>query len=183
MTRNGDFIITSCVTYEKPISGATKEAQPITFHIYDFSYAYRLYRLRAGKWKRCETEDTTRTGFIMVDLPDKKVNVSKDKDFVALRPGESWITQKTVQDAGWTHIPDDSVVGDSFRYVFKGATLDWWDWGDKEDHAGTEVSLPCFHWGSVIKPADKDGRPKLVVPGSNVVKFSIVDDGDIGSAL
>ncbi|KAE9376049.1 hypothetical protein N431DRAFT_481211 [Stipitochalara longipes BDJ] len=173
MTRNGQFIVTSQVTY-KPL-GSIKEAKPITFHIYEFDSAYRLYRLREGKWKRCETEDSTMTGFIMVDLPDEKVNVSQNKDFVSLRPGESWITQQTVQKAGWTHIPDDSVVGDTFRYVFKGATLDWWDWGDDEDHAGTEVTLPCFHWASVVEPPDNNGRPKLVVPGSNIVEFSIVD--------
>ncbi|KUJ09453.1 uncharacterized protein LY89DRAFT_711234 [Mollisia scopiformis] len=174
VTRNSDFVVSSQVTYEKPV-GATGEGKPVTFHIYDFSYAYRLYRLRGGKWKRCETEDTMRTGFMIVDLPDETVKVNQDKDFVTLRPGESWTTQETVQKPDYTHIPDDSVVGDTFRYVFKGTTLDWWDWGNKEDHSGTEVTLPCFHWGSVVKPADNDGRPKLVVPGSNVVEFTIVD--------
>jgi hypothetical protein len=175
MTRKGDFTVISRVTYEKPVS-ATKEAKPIIFHIYNFDSGYRLYRLREGKWERRETEDTTGTGFIMVDLPDEKVKISQHKDFVSLRSGESWTTQQTVQKAGWTHIPNDSVVGDTFRYVFKGATLDWWDWGDSEDHAGTEVELPCFRWARVVKPADNDGRPKLVVPGSNIVEFSIVDE-------
>ena len=171
MTLNGDLSVTSRVTYEKPV-GATKEAKPIIFHIYEFHYSYRLYRNREGKWKRCETEDTTATGFILVDLPDEKIQVNQDKDFVSLRPGESWTEQKRVQQRNWTWILDNSVVGDAFRFVFKGATLDWWDW---EDGAGTEVTLPCFHWARVIEHADNDGRPELVVPGSNNVEFSIAE--------
>lgn len=175
MTRKGDFAVTCRVTYEKPV-GATEEAKPIIFHIFDFDSGFRLYRLREGKWKQCETEDSTMTGFILVDLPDEKFNVSQDKHFVSLVPGESWTSKETIQEKNWTHIPDDSVVGDRFRHVFKGATLDWWDWGDREDHAETEVTLPSYHWAPIVEPADNDGRPKLVVPGSNVVEFSILGE-------
>jgi hypothetical protein len=150
MTQDGDFVVTSRVTYEELV-GATEEAKPIIFHIYDFYYAHRLYRLRECKWKRCETEDTTRTGFIMVDLPDGKVKVNQDKDFISLRPGESWTTQKTVQKTGWTHIPDDSVVGDTFRHVFKGTTLDWWDWGDGEDQEPIIIAHKSLHLRSITQ--------------------------------
>jgi hypothetical protein len=108
-----------------------------------------------------------------VDNPDERIKVSEHKDFVSLRPGESWTTRQTVQKRNYTWIPDDSVVGDTFRFVFKGYTLDWGDWGDG---TGTEVTLPCFHWARVIEPADNDGRPDLVVPGSNTVEFSIVEE-------
>jgi hypothetical protein len=82
MTLNGDLSVTSRFTYEKPV-GATNEAKPIIFHIYGFHYSYRLYRLREGKWERCESDDTTATGFIIVDDPDEKIKVNQDKDFVA----------------------------------------------------------------------------------------------------
>jgi hypothetical protein len=172
MTRNGDFFVTSRVTYEKPVD-PSEETKPIIFHIWVFDYCYRLYRLREGKWERCETEDTESTGFLLVDNPDERIKVSEHKDFVSLRPGESWTTRQTVQKRNYTWIPDDSVVGDTFRFIFKGYTLDWWDWGDG---TGTEVTLPCFHWARVIEPADNDGRPDLVVPGSNTVEFSIVEE-------
>jgi hypothetical protein len=109
----------------------------------------------------------------MMDLHDEKIKVTEHKDFVSLRPGDSWTTRETLQKPYYTWIPDDSVVGDAFRFVFKGTTLDWWDWGDG---AGTEVTLPCYHWTRVIEPADNDGRPELVVPESNTVKFSIVEE-------
>jgi hypothetical protein len=50
MTRNGDFFVTSRVTYEKPVD-PIEEAKPIIFHIWVFDYCYRLYRLREGKWE------------------------------------------------------------------------------------------------------------------------------------
>lgn len=175
MSRREDFSVTSQVTFDSP-AGTSSDSKAIMFHIYPFDDCYRLYRLRDEKWQRCETADTQMTGFRIVDTPDEKIKVAEHKDFVCLKPGESWTTEETIQDPGWTHIPEDSVVGDQFRYIFKGTELDWWTWGDKVENAETEVVLPCFIWANVQKPADNDGRPKLVVPGSNTVEFSIVED-------
>jgi hypothetical protein len=92
-----------------------------------------------------------------------------------LRPGESWTYQRRVQQGtSWTSLPDDVKVGDRFKYVVKGAVVDWWDWGTKEDHKDTVVKLPCWISGHVVEPADNNGRPKLVVPVSNEAKFSYV---------
>jgi len=63
---------------------------------------------------------------------------------------------------------------DVFRYVFKGVEIDWWDWGDSSDHEETIVKLPCFINGRVVDPKDNGGRPKLIVPASNSIEFTIV---------
>jgi hypothetical protein len=65
-------------------------------------------------------------------------------------------------------------IGDVFRYTFKGVEVDWWDWGDSSDHEETVVTLPCFIAGRVVKPEDNGGRPKLIVPASNVLEFTII---------
>ena len=62
--------------------------------------------------------------------------------------------------------------GEILRYVFNGATLDWWDWGDKKQHEGTLVKVPCFISPRVVHPSDNGGREELVVPASNVVEFA-----------
>lgn len=69
----------------------------------------------------------------------------------------------------------DTVVGDIYRYQNKGGAIDWWDWGDREGHANTVVKLPPWLTGEVIDPPDNGGRPKLVVPASNVVEFTIIE--------
>lgn len=173
MARHGDMVITTKVSYEKSVD--TVDARPIIFHTHRFVPPYNIYRLRSSKWTRCETEDSTMTGWILVDNPDVPVNVSENSKFVSLEPGEQWTSQCTVQKHGWSHIPDDTVVGDKFKYVFKGTTLDWWDWGDSKSHSRTVVKLPCFLFGPVVDPKDNDGRPRLVVPGSNALEFSIVE--------
>lgn len=50
--------------------------------------------------------------------------------------------------------------------------MDWWDWGSKEDHAKTMIKIHSF--GKIIEPEDNGGRPKLVVPASNVIEFRII---------
>lgn len=109
---------------------------------------------------------------MIVDDPDVSVNVSQDENFVSLRPGSYWSTSRRLQAGS---LPTDMTVGDVFRYRYKGATVDWWDWGDSEEHAKTVVKLPCWIMGRVIDPPDSGGRPKLVVPASNDVEFTIVE--------
>lgn len=73
-------------------------------------------------------------------------------------------------------IPYAAGPGDAMRIRCEGRTIDWWDWGTREDHADTTVVLPCFIYGRVMKPFDNDGRPELVIPTSNTVEFSIVEE-------
>lgn len=51
--------------------------------------------------------------------------------------------------------------------------IDWWDWGMKEDHLRTTVTLPCWINSAVVEPKDNERRPAIVVPASNIVEFTI----------
>jgi hypothetical protein len=106
-----------------------------------------------------------------VEGPDLSVPVAKHERFLSLRPGDSWTSSTTLEPCA---LHPDTVAGDIYKYQFKGSAVDWWDWGDCETHANTVVKLPAW-LGEVIDPADNGGRPKLVVPSSNAVEFTIVE--------
>ncbi|KAL5327672.1 hypothetical protein ACEPPN_005373 [Leptodophora sp. 'Broadleaf-Isolate-01'] len=164
------------VLYEAPA-----DSPDITFHSFPFQSwygpreGYRLYRRRANtdsnSWEAIIDDAIS---FMIVDDPDVSVHVTQDGNFATLQPGQTWSTSKRLQDQGLGILPDDVKVGDVFRIVFKGVELDWWDWGGIEDHGETVVKLPCFLKGRVVEPRDNGGRPKLIVPASNLVDFTIV---------
>lgn len=81
-------------------------------------------------------------------------------------PGESWSFTREASD-----FPQNAAPGDKFRYGFKGASIDWWDWGHFRDHQDTRVWID----GRVLNPQDNGGRPKLVVPASNWAEFTLVE--------
>ncbi|KAH7124361.1 hypothetical protein EDB81DRAFT_219674 [Dactylonectria macrodidyma] len=169
--QGGEVDVKISVLYEAPTGSPA-----ITFHSYPFQWwygpreGYRLYRRRENTWEKIE-DDTT--GFMIVDDPDVSINVSQDENFEDLQAGETWTTSHRLQAQGG--LPDDTSVGDVFRYIFKGVKLDWWDWGDSSDHVETVVKLPCFIKGQVTEPQDNGGRPKLIVPASNAVEFTIAE--------
>jgi hypothetical protein len=104
--------------------------------------------------------------------PDVLVKVGQSEHFVSLRPGESWTTSQHLRIYAWYGVPYDAVDSETFRSVFCGGTLDWWDWGSKAEHEETVVRLPCFIIGSVTDPRDKNRRPALIVPMSNIVEYT-----------
>lgn len=155
---------------------AAPESLPIIFHTAPFGSwyspreGYRLYRRRGDIWETVEEDDGC---FRIVDEPDVAVNVVQDENFVSLQPGQTWTTLESLGE-GMGILPDDVIAGDLFRYVFKGVEVDWWDWGGNAEHKDTIVKLPCFINGRVVEPKDNGGRPKLIVPASNYVEFTIV---------
>jgi hypothetical protein len=183
--RRGIIDVEVKVTYDGMGSDGDQPARPITFHTYPFKVSdgpregFRLYRHRSrgsDDWETYEDPEESQSGYIIADNPDLAVSVGQHEDFVSLRLGESWITQRRLQGeaASWTTLPGDRYVGDVFRYRFKGAFVDWWDWGTREEHANTVVKLPCWTAGQVVDPTDNGKRPKLVVPASAAVEFSII---------
>ncbi|KAH7380165.1 hypothetical protein BKA66DRAFT_442479 [Pyrenochaeta sp. MPI-SDFR-AT-0127] len=162
--------VTVKVTYEVQVT-----KQPITFHTHVFEDYdnYQLKRLRNGTWENYDDESGG-CGFRIVDDPDVPVTVGQYGHFVSLQPGESWTTLQRI-GYNWTELPEDAENGETFRYVFIGETLDWWNWGSKADHEETVVKLPCYLAGPVVDPKDNDGRPQLVVQTSNEVEFSLVE--------
>lgn len=179
MTHDGPLTVTTKVIYHGLADGA-EDGRPITFRLYalqnldTLAEGFHLYCRSNGKWERYYDHDFV-CGWKIYDDPDIPVNVSQDEGFVSLQPGECWTWSQLMQNPTWSGLPDDRAVGDVFRFMYKGGTVDWWDWGAREEHANTVVKIPCWITGNVTDPADNAGRPKLVVPASNAVEFTIVE--------
>jgi hypothetical protein len=164
------------VAYHGVESADSTAANPITFHCNTFldEINYRLYyhhRDEDDLWKHCPHSSICH---FLADDPDPvvEVNIAPSEDFVSLRPGESWSVIIELDDELWD-FPNDLQPGDVFRFVFKVATIDWWDWGSKDQvHTQTVVTAEDIPFGSVVDPADNGGRPELVVPTSNQVEFA-----------
>jgi hypothetical protein len=163
-------------------------APPITFHKYGVTGQTDLvlYQLRDNsEWTQClseNDEDGGCIGFAMLDAPPMLVKVGEDEQFLSLRVGESVVVhQRPLKHK----IPEDAKVGDRFRLVLKEARVEWWDWGDREQHANTEVYLPCWRLGRVVDPPTPDydsilcpetnnnGRANLVVHIGDPVEFTL----------
>lgn len=164
-----------------------EESGPITFHTYAFHPVdgkFRVYRRCSPdqssleteeKWEIFEDDDGCQFG--LWDNPDKLVNVSENPNgrFPTLFPGEFWSDSWTMTADG-DGLPDDLKPGEKLRYQFKGSTLDWWDWGTAEAHARTIVTLPGSGVESISDPKDNGGRPKVVIPASNIVEWMVVGE-------
>jgi hypothetical protein len=174
ITEAGQASVKLNVVYNAPAG-----SRPIIFHSTSFLWGStsregeHLYRRLGNKWEEVEYEAGCMAG-VPFDDPDVIVNVSEDyENFKTLEPGHTFtISHRMDKATDW--LPFETQVGDVFRYVFKGIVLDWWDWGDRTEHSGTTVTFPCFGKGKVLEPSHNDGRPKLVVPCSNTVEFTIV---------
>ena len=172
------------VTNESHVAVYDDDAKPIIFHHHGFSYNhFRMQRRRPGfdpsknsdsdptQWKTY-FDDELNPGYMITDGPDVEVNVTDDEHFCCLKPGESFVSQHLLDDSD---LYPDTVVGDTYRYQYWGGCVDWWVWGDREEHATTVVKLPCWLSGEVVDPADNDGKPDILVSSSNFVEFTVVD--------
>ncbi|CAN8104414.1 unnamed protein product [Discula destructiva] len=113
------------VTYQ-----AGSDVRPIIFHTQPILMAgLGFYHLRNNKWR--EVEDDNHGCYMITDGPDEEVKVggqdTRSERFVSLQPGESWSYVVT-----W-EVDKDVKVGDRLKFQFKGAVVDWWDWGSKEE--------------------------------------------------
>lgn len=170
------------VSYDGGMDMDAQEARPVTFHTYALDTMYtdregfRFYRRRGGdgdqdQWEDCD-EDGGDQGFLLVGDEDVTVNVAGHEHFRTLRPGEAY------EDTRLLSMPEDAQPADEFRYRFKGATVDWWAWGDSDDHRATQVKLPSWIAGPVVEAGDDAGRLRLTVPASNEVSFEVVAGSD-----
>lgn len=176
--------MTTKVTYDAEKVNDEPPARAIIFHTYAFEAAegpregYHLYRQQTYDnklvWESYEDSDAT-PGWAIYDDPDVSVRPAQHKDFVTLAPGETWTTQRRLQGEHWTEFPRGYVAGDVFRYMFKGGVVEWWDWGSGLEHVDTVVKLPCWIAGEVTSPADNGGRPKLVVPASEIMEIRVIE--------
>lgn len=168
LRRRTPFDVSVKLTYN-----ADATAQPVVFHNYIFNTDeyLEIHQLEGEDWVIFDSDSGT--GWQIWDDPDVFINVGQDDNFVSLRPGESWTTSHRIQSETWTEFHDDMADGDAFRFIFQGATVDWWNWGVKEDYDGTMLRFPCNRTGRVLGPSDNDGRPSLVVPSSNLVECTV----------
>ncbi|KAJ6103768.1 hypothetical protein N7486_003990 [Penicillium sp. IBT 16267x] len=182
MSKAEGICITVKITYDGLTNDAYEavqaDAKPIIIHDYPFGPDnFRLQRRCPNydppQWETYydEERDANR-GWIMVDDPDVEVNVADSEFFRSLQLGETFT--KSFHHNIWDLHPD-TVVGDTCRFQYWGGRIDWWTWGDREEHANTVVKLPCWMYAPVVDPADNDGRPKTIISSSNSVEFTVVD--------
>jgi hypothetical protein len=122
--------------------------------------------------------DDSPRGFLLTDEPPIPIFVDDDSSggsqhgswqFVTLLPGESWGYTFPYHGKEYSQVPEEILAGEQFKLLFKGARVDWWDWGTLEDHRNTRVVLNCVTGAELEAPRDDGGRPALVLPGSNVL--------------
>ncbi|KAF7532756.1 hypothetical protein G7054_g7701 [Neopestalotiopsis clavispora] len=169
-------------------TGSQEGAPPIIFHKYGVMRQTDLvlHQLRGeNQWIPCVSENGENggcIGFAMLDAPPMLVKVGEDEQFLSLRAGESVIVhQRPLKH----EIPEDAKAGDRFLLILKEARVEWWDWGDREQHANTEVYLPCWRLGRVIDPptpvrnsilcpqTKNEGRANPVVHIGEPVEFAL----------
>ncbi|KAI2938212.1 hypothetical protein CBS63078_676 [Aspergillus niger] len=176
MHPSGNLEMSIKVTYHGP------SAVPITFHTWAFNPfdAFSVYRRISPEestlgtekeWKTCIGD---RSAHVFWDNPDRQLNVAENEEdrFTSLFPGESWSDSWSLPADGDCR-PEDARPGEQLRYQFTGNTLDWWDWGTIEDHAQTIVTLPGSGIEPIKHPKDNDGRPKVVIPASNILEWTV----------
>lgn len=99
----------------------------LKFHSYIFKQpdnhheGFRIYRRGNDGWTPYEWR-THQRGFIITEPRALRVGRNDENHFWTLKPGESWSFTRKVSE-----FPKEAAPGDTFRYLFKGATLDWWN--------------------------------------------------------
>ncbi|KAL4747565.1 hypothetical protein BDW72DRAFT_206390 [Aspergillus terricola var. indicus] len=176
ISRGEKICITVKITHEgltnKDHEASCADAKPIIIHNYTFSGDnFRLQRRYHEQWITY-FNDERNPGWMIVDEPDVEVNVTDSSFFCSLKLGETLVKERFLD---YLDLHPDTAVGDTYRYQYWGGCMNWWIWGDREEHAKTVVKLPCWLNDHVVDPDDNDGRPVIMVPSSNAVEFTVVD--------
>ncbi|KAJ5531056.1 hypothetical protein N7527_004449 [Penicillium freii] len=168
----GDFAILSLSPSHNAAPDLLDKENPVIFHTFIFkdldnrNNGFRLYVGGKDGWSPHELNGLLTHHLYRFCFPDPfQVGHSQDL-FRVLRPGESCSLTRVVSD-----FPKNAAPGDVFRYGYKGGQLDWWDWGNFEDHKDTVVWI----YGGVTDPKDNEGRPGIMIPASNLIEFTIVE--------
>lgn len=150
------------------------DKRSITFHTsllqdYDsHNDGFRLYGEDKDKWNGHEINGFLQHHRCRFATPEPvQVGNNELNQFQSLKPGNFWSFTRHVSDFPKTFGP-----GNQFRYGLKGITLDWWDWGDLQDHRNTVVWITE---NKLYAPKDNGGRPMIKIPASNWLEFTLVD--------
>ncbi|KAJ5244796.1 hypothetical protein N7489_004892 [Penicillium chrysogenum] len=165
--------VTVNVSYDRP-QHSMGDKRPITFLTTIFKIidnrvdGFRLYAKDGDEWKGHEVNYLIyRHAYRFTKPAPFKVGYDDGYHFQTLMPGESWSFTRHVTD-----FPKEFAPGDKFRYQFKGSTLNWWDWGNYEDHKETVVWI---EEDLLDSPKDNGGRPVIVLPASNYIEFTLIE--------
>ncbi|KAI2974291.1 hypothetical protein CBS147323_1680 [Aspergillus niger] len=147
--------------------------RPITFSVSDlYDWEASCFYRRSqdtGEWESWRGDGVC--GYALFEDEDVPRAVGSSTGFISLQPNETWCK---VQGLGMmADLPEDARGGEVMRHRFKGCKWTWWDWGTKGDHLDTIVMVVGFR--VITKPADNDGRPEVVVPASNMVEFTVIE--------
>ncbi|GKZ23082.1 hypothetical protein AbraCBS73388_009427 [Aspergillus brasiliensis] len=147
--------------------------RPITFSVSDMEAwgVPCIYRRSqdTGEWESWHSYCTA--GYAVFEDENVPCAVGSSPGFISLQPNETWCEVQELESM--LSLPEDARDGEVLRYRFKGCKLKWWDWGTKEDHMDTIISVIGF--GVITDPPDNDGRPEVVIPASNTVEFTVID--------
>ncbi|KAL3487984.1 hypothetical protein BJX62DRAFT_240463 [Aspergillus germanicus] len=155
-----EWIVKFTVTYSPIIPNSTT---PIIFMAWDVTDVsrYRLqYRLN-GEWRDAVLGIGCMAGAdsdLYEDTPSE-LNVSEYYGtFRVLAPGEVWERSFSMFGLDWECPGEDGAgpAGDAFRLQCLGGPLEWWDYGRREEHKGTVVTVNSF--GEVVSPKGNGGR-------------------------
>ncbi|KAL3447847.1 hypothetical protein BJX65DRAFT_307525 [Aspergillus insuetus] len=167
-----EWVVKFTVTYSPTIPNSST---PIIFMAWDVTDVsrYRLqYRLN-GQWRDAVLgiECMAGTDFDFYEHSPSELNVSEYYGtFRVLSPGEVWERSFSVFGLNWECPSEngDGPAGDAFRLQYLGGPLGWWDYGRREQHKGTIITINAF--GEVVGPKDTAGREELVLQQSNVLE-------------
>ncbi|CAG8899005.1 unnamed protein product [Penicillium egyptiacum] len=167
-----DYPVTVTISYDEA-PGLGDDKRPIVFHTSSFKimdshyHGFRLYVKENDEWRGHNVNGELLHHAYRSSPTPLNVGMNEGNKFQTLMPGESWSFTRTISD-----FPKDFAPGDRFQYGFKGTPLDWWNWGNFDDHEDTVVVA-----GETIvtHPPDNNGRPKVVVSASNWIEFTLIE--------
>lgn len=186
MSKTCELSVTVKVTYDGLVSDdrtiESTDAKPIILHNMNLYLGFQLHYCRYDyvsddpnedddlEWEPYVGEEDT--CYRIVEGPVYEIKVVEDDNFESLQLGQAWVYPQTLDEES---LHSESVVGDRYRYQYRGGSVDWWVWGDCEEHANTIVKLSPWISGNVVEPAGNEGKPRIMVPASNIVEFTIVE--------
>jgi hypothetical protein len=169
-----EWIVKFTVTYRPTTPNSST---PIIFMAWDVTDVsrYRLQYRHNGQWRDAVLGIGCMAGtdFDFYEDSPSELNVSEYYGtFRALAPGEVWERSFSVFGLHWECPSEDGAgpAGDAFRLQYLGGPLEWWDYGRREEHKGTVVTVNSF--GEVVGPKNNGGRGELVLLPSNVLEAS-----------
>ncbi|KAL4747544.1 hypothetical protein BDW72DRAFT_196621 [Aspergillus terricola var. indicus] len=168
------WMVKMTVTYlETP---KTAQQRPITFqtpNTHDMS-TFSLRYLFNNTWKDARYGPGCMLGVDFGGPTTSQINIAySGGGFASLAPGESWEKSVSIFEFEWL-CPEEGVdvevVGDAFTLQYTGGVVGWWDYGGRDEHRETTVTVDWMR--RIVSSKDSSGRQEEVVfQASNVLEI------------